>query len=162
MDLPWMELISRNPYAIHLYLIYTELKTQILFLMGNTECIIAEPLIRSLLSWTNQFTNSLVCFPYSNTPAPAKRNPSARETHSRFLSFLDMKSNWNYSQKTLSFFDQWTSFPILAVLSAYELARLALGSWALKDDPGCLFPEGGVFTLSFAQLPGQSSKIHLK
>jgi len=34
-------------------------------------------------------------------------------------------------------------------------AWLALGSWALKDDPGCLVLKAGGFILVFAQLPGQ-------
>lgn len=62
----------------HLYLIGTELKTQILFLMGNTECIIAKPLICSLASWTNQFINSLACFPYSNTLPPNKKESKCK------------------------------------------------------------------------------------
>lgn len=146
----------------HLYLICTELKTQILFPVGNTESVVAEPLICSLLSQTNQFINSLLCFPYSNTPPPTKRNPNAGETHSRFLNFIEAKSNWSSLQETLTFFDQWASLPILAVVLAYVLARLAVGSWASKDDPNCLFPEGGEFTLGFAQLPGQSNRILFK
>lgn len=52
----------------YLHLSYTELKTQILTPRGNVEYIAAELLIYSLLSQTNQFLNSLVCFPCSNTP----------------------------------------------------------------------------------------------
>lgn len=47
----------------HLHLIYTELKTQILFPMGNVEYAVAEWLVSSLFAQTYQFINSLVFFP---------------------------------------------------------------------------------------------------
>lgn len=93
-------LFLRSCMQCHLYLVYTKLKAQILFPVGNIENTVAEPLVCSLLSQTYPFINSFVFFPVSHPTPQQEVNPNTGETYRRSLNHRDAKSNWNSSQET--------------------------------------------------------------